>query len=708
MLVRTAIDETVTQGVYLPDHTSNEVGGELRNVDWWPLVAKGPGVISVSTAKISAGAIGVEVFGLPHRSRVVLYPVYDDLECEVTIPGYAEWLPQGNIANPKAPGNTLVARAVLKSKSGKTKELPEVERFRFELLDTSREPGICLNWPLGASDSEYDLKFTDIGAGGGTPDQLAALRKFFSDWGMTSSGDFDRASMPAGGLPPLSFGTVSDDGQKAELLSPGRNQAGQPFADAAVDCHDFGAKAELRVVCVLKDGREIIGLMKGDGGEQDLVRLPKRAGPDWIAEKWRMANDATKLAANDDDEKVAGQRHHGDGFALYEEYRGWVVNGKHVTGDPKRKDFFVLNQRGADFRGGIALFARLSQLRVHSGLRDGIEMSDAERRMNRNHRDAPHLVDQHGVILAKENGFSGGTTVGVDGVDKNRAFRPRYVARIFMSGSEAGRGVGLLSAATGMREFELSARDAELAWDRAVAHELLHSVGVDHHGEALREKVCCYFQGATAPLNTSGKHRFVSRYSLSPGFYTRDGSHPFGEDWSDDRGPEITLQWEDTRRDVFEEQIGEYQQRLQLYRGAAGTETDQKYLAELAGKLAYTGKSAEWWGRYSDEEGAAYPVTRVIWVGAKNGTDSGHDLCVMKYYFADAYRMAGKENAYYLIRPGAVQAGREICRSPKGTDANASGHQPHPRFGDAAGGRGDCFGQICPNDAIPPRNVALR
>jgi hypothetical protein len=199
-------------------------------------------------------------------------------------------------------------------------------------------------------------------------------------------------------MPTISFGKVSANGQKAEFSGPPKDKAGQPYADAAVESYDFGGRATLQVICELKDGREIVGLMKGEGGQEDLVRLPKMKGPDWIAESWRKAHKVESLSASSDNEKVDGQQDHGDGYTLYEEYRGWVVEGKRIEGDPEGKDFFVLNLIGGDAESGIDLFAQLSELKVHSKLRRG-EMSEKTRLMNGNHRDAPHRVNQHGVWM---------------------------------------------------------------------------------------------------------------------------------------------------------------------------------------------------------------------------------------------------------------------------------------------------------------------
>ncbi|HET7535597.1 MAG TPA: hypothetical protein VFJ90_04030, partial [Candidatus Didemnitutus sp.] len=241
-------------------------------------------------------------------------------ELIVTAPGYEQWRPEGNIKKPAEIGNRLMARATLQPKEGGEKFVPRVKHIRFELLDTSREPGICLNWPLGAKDANYDLR-----------------------------------------LAPVSGGTLGKDDQSLEVLEPKRNEDGNAYAEVEIDSYDFGGRASLRVVCLLADGREIEGVM---AGEQEMPRLPKLKGPGWIAESWRNATQAGNLPDDDDNEKVAGQTHNGDGYTLYEEYRGWVIQGKHVSGDPLKKDLLVRNEIGADAKGGIALFGRVSKLRV--------------------------------------------------------------------------------------------------------------------------------------------------------------------------------------------------------------------------------------------------------------------------------------------------------------------------------------------------------
>ena len=156
----------------------------------------------------------------------------------------------------------------------------------------------------------------------------------------------------------------------------------------------------------------------------------------------------------------------------------------------------------------------------------------------------------------------------------------------------------------------------------------------------------------------------------------------------------MTLKWEDTLKDVFEDQLPYYEQKLEQERQQyqqkwyGSPDSDPDNLAQRFGT------TPAFMREYLAETMAAGALTKVILVGSKHGLESGDELCVMRYYFATAYRADGKTNYYYLIRPGTVRAGREICQSPAGTEGNASSHPPQSRFGDAYAERGNCAGQI--------------
>ena len=104
-------------------------------------------------------------------------------------------------------------------------------------------------------------------------------------------------------------------------------------------------------------------------------------------------------------------------------------------------------------------------------------------------------------------------------------------------------------------------------------------------------------------------------------------------------------------------------------------------------------------------EGVAPKFSRFVTIGRWSQADSGNELCLMRYYFASAYPVDAQEKAFYLVRPGANRAGRDLCKTPEGTGANAADHEPKSRFSDSAPGRGGCFKYICPNDAIPGRTL---
>ena len=603
----------------------------------WQVVSNGPGVLAFSYESPAAGRsqmFAISGAGVTQRSRVVLFPVYEDLEVEVTIADYAKWRPLGSIADPTKPGNTLGARAFLKTKSGKTKTLPTVKSFRFELMDTSREPGVCLNWPLGAKDEDYDLRLAAAGTGG----------------------------------------DVTARGQKLAVTTPPLDDEQRPFAEATIECFDFGARAELRVICELEDGRELIGLMKGEGGTQDLVRLPKMKGPDWIAEVWRKEKNVMNVPAFDDSEKVEGQKDNGDGFTLYEEYRGWVVNGKHVEGDPGKKDFFVLNLIGGDGQNGINLFEALSKLRVHSKLKRS-EMSQTTRLMNGNHRDAPHRVDQHGVWVK---------TFTRAGLGDSGADTPMTKAGV------AGRpgitkGVGIL--ARGDTEsifnqpFNLPARDTIFAYDRAIAHELLHSVGVEHHGPDDTSGYSFSFIPPNVPENKVGRPHFTS-------------------------GGEVVRLLKEDGHDLAAEIYPQYVAAKELLIAmGTGAMIESLYGKSFENKPPGSKALKDFADEYVEQLSRAV-YGRNGMVGREHGVHSGDQDCVMRYYFAKFYdAKSAAEKTVYLVTPGTEQIGLRLCQNGAGTGVNAPGHLPQSRYGSAAGDAGNCFEQICPNDAIPPRKV---
>ena len=377
----------------------------------------GPADVLTGTARIPVakpsgwdGAWDVAV-AVSWRVGTALPPV----ELAVTVGGYAQWRPEGSIKKPAEPGNHLVARATLKTKGSKAEFLPAVKSIRFELLDTSREPGVCLNWPLNAKDTDYDLR-----------------------------------------LAVVAGGTLSKSDQLLEVTAPPKDDNGRPYAETRIDSYDFGGRASLRAVCTLEDGSEIEGAMKGEGGGQNLVLLPRRFSGDWIAKKWREDRQVIELSARaDDDNAPVGDGTLGDGLTLYEEYRGWVEDGKHIEGDPKTKDFFIQLKKAGVALLGIAKFQRLTGLNVHYNFTE--KEFPASRIINANRDRGPHVTDQHGVIVQIKK-MQPGVSRAVGGPGN-----PKMITSVDLMSDVASFGANYVAI--------------------TVAHELGHCVNLWHHGD---------------------------------------------------------------------------------------------------------------------------------------------------------------------------------------------------------------------------------
>ncbi len=551
----------------------------------------------------------------------------DELRLVIEEPAeYATWRPE--TTPDTAAGAVLEVTARVETAKGgvpKTK----VQQFVWELIQTSKEPGVAMNWPLEAKDNRFDL---DLDAAGG-------------------------------------HFQLSNEKQKLERAVQ------QGFSDTVkVVPYDWGGWSTLQVTAIMTDGRRVRGKLKGKS--ETGLRVPKRDPQSHIADAWKNQH---KSGADDlDDDKVEGQPDNGDGFSLYEEYRGWVMDGQHMGGDPEQKDFFVLNLIGADAQTGIDLFTAVSQLEVHDRLKPA-EMSEEKRLMNGNHKQGAHVVDQHGVWIksyGSKSDLGGGgafTVLEKTGV----AGRPGLV-----------KGVGILSRTNEesdfTKPFNLAPQDTAGVYDRAIAHELLHTVGVEHHGDKDYKMIVGY----CSMRNPSNK--------LGRPYYGRAMDDP------------IDLRTEDGQ-DVAQRDGPEYEKFRVMMDAALGGRLraeGPKFLSINTGGSVMGITTVDQYVDWQIETLAIFAFMHIDGiVGVDHGEHSGLEDCLMRYYFAKFYEskkapaFGGKQ--YYLVDPGTEHIGTAICQDKLGTGVNASGHAPQSRYGDAA--NGDCFSQICPNDAVPPR-----
>jgi hypothetical protein len=568
---------------------------------------------------------------------VILVPEYKDLELVVEIEGvmgdgktvpYEKWIPRGTPYG--AAGSRLKIKVRLQTEDGGAVKA-KVNNFAFSLINTSCEPGVCMNHPL-----------------------LAA-----SDAGKAAAPDLKFAPS----------GPTDADRQELEML-PAMDDPGHPHAEARVDCFDFGAWSDLWVTAELADGRSITGHLKGDPSAI-MMPLPKRSGGSYIADAWKAEQGITTAGDNDDSEKLpSAGKTPGDGFTLYEEYRGFVEDGRYLRGDPKKTDFFVRNYIGGDARPGIDLFARLTGAEVHDRLRDA-EFDPEKRVMNVNHDRGPHRVDQHGVYLRTQAGRDGAEarfpTTSVRG-------RPRLCLEILVQPREAQTPT--------MTSENLPASELIFAYDRAIAHELLHAVGVEHHGERdYRSGFQLVF--ADDPRNKTGKPMFWIGYTINQSAVTITDERT-GRDLAAMLAPDLMLARENDRAKGMDAFKALTKGWWDGHRGANATATE--YSEDETTEMLHN----EVFGRF------------YWYVGAEHGEGSGDEGCVTRYYFAKLYEKKGVARAYYSISDKKTErAGLGLCRSRAGTGVNAPGRKPQPRYGDTYPGWGECANWIVFNDAAP-------
>ena len=362
------------------------------------------------------------------RTKIVLVPDDPDFEVIVEIESYATWLPKGSLLG-NGPGSELTAFATLQPKAGKV-VTAKPKQFRFVLQDTSKEPGVCMNWPRLAADAAS------------TPKEDTA---------------FDLRFDSAGGR------LTSANGQELEVDRIESTASRTYKAQATIQAFDFGGYGDLLVSAELDDGRIVYGQLKGTG--DTLIPLPKRRPGSVIAdvyrERWKC-DDADLL---DNDPNPAGDGNPGDGFSTYEEYRGFVCNGRHLRTRPDKKDLFVVNKLGDGVIEGIDRFQLATGLQVHDETLPAELTDDRVANPNRSARSPRRSQElQHGIIVDLRTEKDGKSEAEIgEGV-----WRPKNVMRVAISAS-------LLDGA--------GTEDGANRLAKTVAHELSHGCGVRHHGD---------------------------------------------------------------------------------------------------------------------------------------------------------------------------------------------------------------------------------
>jgi hypothetical protein len=600
-----------------------------------------------------------------------LAPVPPDLDVIVTIPGYDTWRPTAGMNETDLAGaaSLLTIQAQLVRKGTLQTAVGIVpEKWSFNLVKVSNEPGVAMNWPS-------------------VQDRIDPLN---SPPDMTFNKQINAALNP--------FLTISNNDTMAVINDPSQTPSPQQVQVTLVPL-DWGGWATLNVTATVF-GVPIKGHLQLPNGQnvRDIL-LPLRQPGSNIADIWKTQNNVPLSTPDDDDSEVDPQGRSdcvGDGFTLYEEYRGFMENGKHIEGDPHNKDFFILNEIGADAEPGIFLFTALTGLTVHKDIQknevettprpilkvDGVPV-EGNPLINFNVGQGAFEVQQHGVLLITCDGFDGGqtlwpnagSTVGNQVFAKDHA-QPGITDLICMQERDAPGTINPNNTHMGLPHGipptggSITPEGALRQYDVAVAHELLHSLGVLHHGDRADEG--------------------ISIFNL---LFPSDSRNTTGQAVFQLGGQNVRLLDEQTGQDEavnFWNWILALAQQCDLLQANPGAFPPSLADRCSAFKIAISGETS--W-------------RQSLWVGEAQGKASGNDQCVMRYPIANAYPSVAPLvgiPVFYTVPDGSEPLGMTVCDSPTGTGVNDPNHHPQPRYFDARSGRGACKTWICVNDVYSP------
>jgi hypothetical protein len=346
-------------------------------------------------------------------------------------------------------------------------------RFHFTLEDVSHFPGFATNAKIDSSFfKRYNLEQLEGKYGNYGPDLIFNSKDFedlFSNW-----------------KPPDAKMLVVETAKDSYAAS------------VPVTAMDFAAYGHLRAYAKSKCGGWQPVRIRVGGKDRDFVTIPMDENNNLIADRMEEPNNGITDWAyagdpgSDDDKEPTGDNKLGDGFTLFEEYRGFMLSqgplacwdqkpeeDPHLRTNPKKKDLFIYTSDPL-LAFETNFFHLASGLEVHlicerhqQGPR-GLTPEDNEQARIVNftlQKDGPKnwnnkiisLHPQHALYLRNsklEGGLEGQSPIGppknVDVVEVDKE-------KCLAAGQAAGGG--------------------QLQLRRVVTHELGHAVSIEHHGD---------------------------------------------------------------------------------------------------------------------------------------------------------------------------------------------------------------------------------
>jgi hypothetical protein len=347
----------------------------------------------------------------------------DETEVELVPPKeWDQWLPQAG-EDQKTIGNFIDVEIVAHKKDDPDSPPPkQVLKYTITLEKTSQEAGVDLNTPAQYSAShatcDYDMRIDET-----------------NPWI-----------------------TLSDStGQSARTKQPNLTDF-----RVTVNSYDWGGWTQLKVVAELSDHTNVTAHVRG--APQLTLAIPRDGNNNHIADAWEESYALASIEeAADDDDFPVGDSHKGDSIALYDEYRGFHIGGKHERLSPKTKDLFIWDYD----KLGAGYYSQSTGVRVHL-------LSNGE-----TYSDSAGIASGAGANIVTPNG------------------RFEKVHAIWLHNASLGGGVvgdtpGGPSVPANIRAvmidtaFIASAYKDDQPWAARIAtitHELGHATNVFHHGQ---------------------------------------------------------------------------------------------------------------------------------------------------------------------------------------------------------------------------------
>ena len=536
---------------------------------------------------------------------VLIVPVDDEQ--------YKKWLPSGpSLTGETDKGNSIGLKVVVVNKKDPSQPVTTPTTVEWH-LKSSAEVGYCMNFPNEKlADRKADLRF----------DQSATAKE--------------------------DFASITE--------SKAISKKGKGNAMVNIISYDYGGYGSVTAQVTLEDGSIVQALSKFNN--KPVFNVPMDDNSNHIADEWEKQQNIFEknYPANWDEDylpKDLGQ-HNGDGYTLFEEYRGFCENKKHIRTSALTKDLMVCDMIGDRSKDGIALFKDVTKVFVHDDFQldeFGRETTDFETEglnhdkcLNFNSTPETHSVDQHGIAIVKSlerKGYAMAVTktekLGI-GTPKN--YKYLEITMDFDPGPKGYNIVNGTISPSGQVVQDPVAK-AKIITDNyasTVAHEMLHCCHLEHHGATDHRKVIVYL-GKDAKKLTNDPN-----FNPDPNGFCID-------DYTDNIVFTVTLFSSSTEKMII--------------------------------------------------PNPALPATGLkFYLGMQQGEHSGVEDCIMRYDAAAMYKDAAGN--YFVLDAGKGYSheltGITLCTSGNGTGVNDKDHKPRPRYGDAAPGRGNCKKQFCIND----------